>query len=94
MGSPTMLNRRPSVSLPTGTGYGLAGVDRLGAATQAVGGAHGQTAHPVVAQVLLHLSDELLAAHLDLDGIVDLREFVGWELHVDDSADDLHYLPR
>ena len=73
-GSPRTLNRRPRVAWPTGTVMGCPGVDRFGAAAQAVGGAHSQAAHPVVAQVLLDLGHDLAVAHLDLDGIVDRRE--------------------
>ena len=36
-----------------------AGVDDLGAARQAVGGVHGHGPHLVVAEVLLHLGDQL-----------------------------------
>ena len=42
-----------------GHGHGLAGVDDLHAAREAVGGVHGDGAHLVVAQVLLHLRDQL-----------------------------------
>ena len=45
--------------LADGHGHGLAGVDDLDAAGQAVGGVHGDGAHAVVAEVLLHLGDQL-----------------------------------
>ena len=71
-----------------------AGVDHLVAALQAVGGVHRHRAHPVVAEVLLHLADQLgrlavlVAGHLDLHRRVDLGQLVG-EDRVDDHAGDL-----
>jgi len=71
-----------------------AGVDHLVAALQAVGRVHGDRAHAVVAEVLLHLADQLtgfavaVAAHLDLHRGVDLRQLVG-EYRVDDDAGHL-----
>ena len=52
---------RPSVIVADRDGDRAAGVDDLHAAGQAVGGVHGDRAHAVVAEVLLHLADEHLA---------------------------------
>ena len=71
-----------------GDGDGAAGVDRLGAACQAVGGGHRDAAHPVVAEVLLDLADERLALAQDLDRVEDRRQLAGRELDVDDRAGD------
>ena len=59
MVSPITLMRRPSVLLADRHGHGDAGVDDLDAAGEAVGGVHGDGAHLVVAEVLLHLADDL-----------------------------------
>ena len=79
-------------------GDGRAGIDRVEAARQPVGGGHGHRAHPVVPQVLLDLDDEgvlslhLLAARaLDLEGVVDRGKLARGELHVDDGACDLDH---
>ena len=56
---------------------GRPGVDDLHAAGEAVGGVHGDGAHLVVAQVLLHLADDFVAlalADADLEGVVDGRQ--------------------
>jgi hypothetical protein len=69
-------------------------VDHLVATAQAVGGVHGDGAHAVVAEVLLHLADQvelgaaLLRRHLDLERGEDLRDVVG-EDDVDDDAGHL-----
>ena len=60
MGWPSTLNTRPSVDRADGHADRPAGVDGLGAARQAVGGGHGDGAHPVIAEVLLDLADERL----------------------------------
>ena len=57
-GSPSTLRMRPSAAAPTGTVIGAAGVDDLHAAHDAVGGRHGDRAHLVAADVLLHLDDD------------------------------------
>src|SRR3989304_212993 len=72
-----------------GRGDRPAGVDGLCAAAQAVGGVHGEAAHPVVPQVLLHLRHELLPVHLDLDRVVKVGQFLRRELYVHHRADDL-----
>ena len=73
-------------------GDGLAGVHGPGAPAHAVGAAHGQAAHPVVAHVLLHLGHQPLAvAHVYLHGVVDGGQLVGRELDVHHRADDLDH---
>ena len=60
------------------------------AAAQAVGGAHRDGAHPVVAEVRLRLEGEdaaVVPGHLER--VVDLRQLVRRELDVDHRADDL-----
>ena len=59
IGSPSRLNTRPSVALPTGTVTGRAGVDALHAADQAVGAAQGDAADAAAAEVLLHLAGQV-----------------------------------
>ena len=74
---------------------GLAGVDHLHAPGQAVGGVHGHRAHLVVAQVLLHLGDQVDLARgrldVDLESVVDGRQRLG-ELHIEHRTDDLYDL--
>ena len=92
MAWPSTSNTRPSVTSPTGTVIGGAGVADLGAAGEAVGRRHGDGADPVVAQVLLHLADErLLAFADDLDGVEDRGQVPGGELDVDDRPGDLDH---
>ena len=62
----------------------------LHAAAQAVGRAHRDGAHPVVAEVLLHLQGEDAAVvELDLEGVVDLRQLIWRKLDVDHRPGDL-----
>ena len=68
-------------------------VDDLDAAREAVGGVHGDGADLVVAEVLLHLADDLLelavpAVDADREGVVDGRDLVR-EADVDDRPDHL-----
>ncbi len=65
-----------------------AGVDRLGAAGQAVRRGHRHCAHPVVAEMLLDLADERITLALNLDGVEDGGHVAGAELDVDDGAGD------
>ena len=56
--------------------------------------AHGDGAHPVVAEVLLHFESQLrpaLAGHVEFDRerVVDGGQLAG-EFHVHDRADDLN----
>ena len=60
-GLPSTLKSRPSVGSPTGTAIGAPVSVAVGAAAQAVGACPSPGAHPVVAEVLLHFGDELLA---------------------------------
>src|SRR5579862_3545057 len=73
-------------------GDGPPRVDDLDAARKAVGGVHRDGAHAVVAQVLLHLRDQLARAavlgHLDAQRVVDLRQ-PAREDGVEDDALDL-----
>ncbi len=71
-----------------------AGVDGFHAAHQTVGAAHGNGADAVIAQQLLNLggqSDVLTGGVLRLDAqsVVDLRQFPGWEFHVQNRANHL-----
>ena len=59
---------RPSVTLPTGTVIGPPVSIDLHPAGEAVGGVHGDRADAVVAEVLLHLADEVRADVLVLLG--------------------------
>ena len=85
---------RPRVASPTGTVIGPPVSIDLVAALEAVGRVHRDRADAVVAEVLLHLADQLgrfavlVAGHLDLHRRVDLRQLVG-EDGVDDDAGDL-----
>ena len=64
------------------------------AAHQAVGLLHADAAHPAVADLLGHLGrhHERGPVQLDaeLDGVVDLGQGGGWELHVDHRPGDGH----
>src|SRR5690606_29907558 len=83
-------------------GDGRAGIGHGHAALEAFGGRHGDGAGHAFAEVLLNLEGEQLGLVTDreLDGerLVDGRDAVHGELHVDDGADDLddfagiHYL--
>ena len=89
--SPRRLKIRPSVSLPTGHRDRRTGVEDLVAAAEAVGRVHRDGADAVVAQVLLHLADDLafgVPGAVDLERRVDLGQLVGEE-RVDDDARDL-----
>ena len=68
-----------------------AGVHGLDPPPQTIGGGHGNAAHPVVAQVLLHLQHQPLAVvGLQFQGVVDLRQLPLRELHIHHGADDLN----
>ena len=85
---------RPSVAGPTGTLIGGARVDGVGAARQAVRRVHGDCAHAVIAQMLLHFGDEVAGSatvrvgHRDAQRTRDLGQAVG-EDGVDDDPLDL-----
>ena len=93
IGSPSRLNTRPRVSLPTGTVSGRAGIDAIHAAAKAVGAAQRHRPHPAAAQVLLHFADQVhrdaVVGAVDGDGVVDLGKLVLGELGVEGRADDL-----
>jgi hypothetical protein len=65
-----------------------AGVDDLRAAGEAVGRVHGDRAHPVVAEMLLYLGDELASVDGDAECVVYLGQSV-WEHGVEHDALDL-----
>ena len=58
IGSPITFQSRPSVAAPTGTGDRALRVHAGRAAGQAVGRVHRDCAHPIVAEMLLHLRHE------------------------------------
>jgi hypothetical protein len=73
-------------------------IHRVHAAHDTVGGAHGDRAHLIAADVLLHLghdADRLgaLARLLHFERIVQVGEVVRRELDVEHGADDLDDLP-
>ena len=76
----------------------LAEVGRRHAALHAVGRLHRDRAHAVLAEVLLHLGDDVehrraaLAVGHDAQRVVDFRQVAGLELDVDDRSDDLNDL--
>ena len=59
IGSPSRLNTRPSVALPTGTVTGPPVSTHVHAADQAVGAAQRDAADAAAAEVLLHLAGEV-----------------------------------
>src|SRR5258706_2889727 len=73
----------------------LAAILRAHPAHHAVGGLHGDRAHAVFAEVLLHLADDvhrnagLLTGVHDAHRVVDFRKVALVELDVDDRTDDL-----
>ena len=75
-----------------GDGYAGAGVGDFHAPGQAVGGAQGQAAHPVVADVLLHFQHQPLAVVVHLHRIEQPGQFVGGEFHIHHRADNLNNL--
>src|SRR6516162_2600432 len=56
-------------------------------APQSLGGAHGDSAHDAIAELLLHLEREVDI--LQLQRLIDLRNRLARKLDVDDGADDL-----
>ena len=82
IGSPSTFQSRPSVASPTGTEIGAARVDDVHAAREPVGRVHGHGAHAVVAEMLLHLRDQVAApppcpGNGDLQRVVDLGQRSG-----------------
>ena len=85
---------RPSAGAPTGTVIGAAGVDDFHAAHDGVGRRHGDGAHLVAADVLLHFDDDADVGAVrrlagDLERVVELRQMLGLELDVEHRSDDL-----
>lgn len=74
--------------LTDGHFHARAGVDGAAAALQSVGGKERDAAHRVVAELLHRLHDDAPLAGVHLDGVVDLRQLSGRELHVHHRADD------
>src|SRR5262249_4752579 len=68
-------------------GDALARVLNLHSTTQALGRAEADRAHHAVAELLLYLERELAA--LESERVVDGRQLVARELHIDDRADAL-----
>ena len=81
---------RPSVSSPTGTEIGFAGVGHFGAAHEALGGVHGDGAHGVFAEVLRHFEHQPAAVVDGLERVENRRQVIV-ERHVHHGADDLRY---
>ena len=74
--------------LTDGHFHARAGVDGAAAALQSVGGKERDAAHRVIAELLHRLHDDAPLAGVHLDGVVDLRQLSGRELHVHHRADD------
>src|ERR1035441_3676033 len=77
-----------------GHGNGLAGIDHLHAALEAVSGGHGNRPNPVVAKVLLNFEGQFSLPQqrdivFDGQGVVDEGELIG-KLDVHHWADDLN----
>ena len=70
---------------------GPAGVDRLVAADETVGGVHGDRAHRRFAQMLGHFEHQMLARIVDVQGVQNCRQ-IALELDVDHRAHDLRDL--
>ncbi len=69
IGSPSRLKMRPRHASPTGTVIDAPVSTAFACALEAVGRAHGNAAHDVVADLLRDLRNELLAVQLQLDGV-------------------------
>ncbi len=71
-------------------------VKSLHPAHHALGGLHRHAAHAPFAQVLLHFGDDIERLRQiepiarDAHGVINLRQFGFFELHVDDRSNDLH----
>ena len=93
IGSPSRLNTRPSVSLPTGTLTGLPVSMHGHAADQAVGRAQGHAADAIAAEVLLDFAGQVdlhaLDVAVDRQGVVDVGQVPFVELGVEGRADHL-----
>ena len=80
-------------ALADGHGNRGAGVERGHAAHEALGRGHGDGADQAAAEMLLHLEGELFGlagdGEVHRERLIDGRDEVLGELHVDDGADDL-----
>ena len=86
--------RRPSVSGPTGTAIGVAGVAHLHPAHQALGRVHRDAAHGVFAEMLRDLEHEVALASPSAGletrkRVEDRRQRAVAKLDVDDVSQDL-----
>ena len=74
-----------------------AGVAGARAATETVGRLHADRFHDVVTDVLRDLGDDRVGSFVrltrDLERGIDLGQVLGWELDVDDGADDVDDAP-
>ncbi len=93
MGSPSRLNTRPSVGLPTGTVTGPPVSTTFHAADHAFGVAQGDAAYTATAKVLLHFASEVnfCAFHvgIDFDGVINGWKMVFGKFDVEGRPDDL-----
>ena len=91
MACPHHVEQASANGLADGNSNGLAGGNDGLAALQAVGRVHRNGTHATLAQVLLHLQDEIIAVlAVDAQGIQNVGHAVGRELGVDNRADDLN----
>ena len=88
IGSPITFRMRPSVSGPTGTVIGAAGVHHFLAAHHAVGAVHGDAAHGALAQFLRHFQHQGVVGELGVQRVLDERQ-LAVELHVHHGAHHL-----
>ena len=97
-GSPSTLRMRPSAGGANGHRDRAAGVDDFHAAHHGVGRRHGDRAHLVAADVLLHFDGRRGSVEpsrrraRDLERVVELRQMLRLELDVEHRADDLNDL--
>jgi len=88
---------RPSAVAPTGTVIGPPVVDDFHAAHDGVRRRHGDGAHLVASDVLLHFDGHVNVGAVrrlagDLKRVVELRKVLGLELDVENRTDDLNDL--
>ena len=67
---------------------GCSRIDRRAAARQSVGGKQRDASYAVIADVLNSLHDDLLVLELYLDRIINIRQFTGGKLDVNNRAYD------
>ena len=67
---------------------GCSRIDRRAAARQSVGGKQRDASYAVIADVLHSLHDDLLVLELYLDRIINIRQFTGGKLDVNNRAYD------